>query len=176
MGYEEVMYIHPDIEEFVQQLEASAKCKLNFPAEVKELLQIISQAGMANDFNELTFQAKFIVKTQEVMKRIGPGADGFQKLSGEFQSNVKKVLEILNKFISRAPDNIKRKFNSLFITTETECFNRFLKLLYDFSIIKNWQLDGGLLPAGLKPAFSDQQYNQKNSEHISVLQYTLAIP
>jgi hypothetical protein len=135
-----------DIKNFMNELEVYAKRKLNYPVEVGELLQIVMQTGLAGEFEDLIFQAKFLVRTQEVMKRIGPDADGFEKLSAEFQSSMKKSIDCLNLFIEKAPSDVARKLTEMFIIIETDSFDRLMKLFSDLSWMKNWQVDGKSLP------------------------------
>jgi hypothetical protein len=144
------MNIRPDMKDFIDELEIYAKRKLNYPVEVGELLQIVIQTGLVGEFEDLIFQAKFLVRTQEIMKRIGPGMDGFEKLSTEFQSGVKKSINFLNMLVERAPSDAARKLTDMFIVMETDCFNRLMKLFSDLSYIKNWQVDGKPLPYEMK--------------------------
>ena len=83
------MNVRLEMKDFIDELEIYAKRKLNYPVEVGELLQIVMQTELVAEFEDLIFQAKFLVRTQEIMKRISPGMDGFEKLSTEFQSSVK---------------------------------------------------------------------------------------
>jgi hypothetical protein len=140
------MNIRPDIAEFVAELEVFGKRKLNYPLEVGEILQIVVQTGLAGEFEELTFQAKFLTRTQDVMKQIGHEALGFEKLSTEFQSGIKKSLDVLKMLIGRAGTEITQKYSDAFFTMETESFTRLMKLYSDLSWIKNWQIDGKPLP------------------------------
>jgi hypothetical protein len=140
------MDVLPDMKDFIDELEIYAQRKLNYPVEVGELLQIVMQAKLINEFEGLIFQAKFLLRTQEIMKRIGPGMDGFEKLSTEFQSSMKKSIDFLNLLVERAPSDVARKLTDTFIVTETDSLNRFMKLLSDLSWIKNWQVDGKPLP------------------------------
>ncbi len=91
------------IKNFIEELEVFAEQKLNYPAEIGELLQIVIDTGMTKEFNDLIFKAKFLVRTREIMKRIGPGMDGFEKLSSEFQSGVKEADSIFNMVVERTP-------------------------------------------------------------------------
>ncbi len=120
-----------------------------------------------DEFEELIFQAKFLVRTQEVMKRIGPGADGFEKLSTEFQSSVQKSVDALKILIDRAPEEISRKFTNNFFTRETESFDRLMKLMFDLSWIKNWQVDGKPLPYEVKPSLASSIQDDAKLQLIS---------
>ena len=146
------MTIRPDIAEFVANLEAFCKGKLNYPSEVGELLQIVVQTGLISEFEELIFQAKFLVRTQVVMKKNGREAEGFEKLSTEFQSGIKKSIDLLKILIVRAPTDVAKKYSDVFLAMETESFAYLMKLYSDLSWIKNWQIDGKPLPYETKPS------------------------
>jgi hypothetical protein len=159
------MNVRRDMKDFIDELEIYAKRKLNYPAEVGELLQIVMQTGLVGEFEGLIFQAKFLVRTQEIMKRIGPGMDGFEKLSTEFQSSVKKSIDSLNMIVERAPSDIARKLTDTFIVMETDSFSRLMKLFSDLSWIKRWQVDGKPLPYETKSAVMlDYQDGTKEKE------------
>jgi hypothetical protein len=159
------MNVHLDMRDFIDELEVYAKRKLNYPVEVGELLQIVMQTGLVSEFEGLIFQAKFLVRTQEIMKRIGPGMDGFEKLSTEFQSSVKKSIDFLNVLMERAPSDVARKLTDTFIVMETDSFSRLMKLFSDLSWIKRWQVDGKPLPYETKSAvILDYQDGTKEKE------------
>jgi hypothetical protein len=144
------MNIRPDIAEFVADLEVFSKRKLNYPLEVGEILQITIQTGLTNEFEELIFQTKFLVRTQDVMNQIGSEAQGFEKLSMEFQSSVKKSVDLLKMLVGRTAADVMQKYSDTFFAMEAESFARLMKFYSDLSWIKNWQIDGKPLPYGTK--------------------------
>jgi hypothetical protein len=146
MGNEGMMTIRPDIKVFLAQMERDARRTLNCPAEVGELLQIVVQTGLSDDFDELIFQAKFLVRSREVMSRIGSGADGFEKLSTEFQSSMKKSVDALKNLIRRAPEDVAQKFNESFLARNTKSLENLMDLFSDLQSVKNLQNDGIALP------------------------------
>lgn len=154
------MNVRPDMKDFINKLEVYAKRELNYPEEVGELLQIVMQTGLVCEFEDLIFQAKFLVKTQEIMKRNGPRTHGFEKLSTEFQSSVKKSIDFLHLLMERAPSDVARKMTETFLAMETDSFNRLMKLFSDFSHIKNWYIDGKPMPYETK---SDVKSNLQNT-------------
>jgi hypothetical protein len=144
------MTLRPDIAEFIADLEMFANRKLNYPLEVGELIQIVIQMGRTGEFEDLIFQAKFLVQSKDLLKRIGSGTQGFQNISREFQSSVQKSADILKILVDGAPIEIVQQFTKVFLFTETESFNRLIKLLSDLSWIKNWKVDGRQLPYEIK--------------------------
>jgi hypothetical protein len=159
------MNVRRDMKDFIDELEIYAKRKPNYPVEVGELLQIVMQTGLVGEFEGLIFQAKFLVRTHEIMNRIGPGMDGFEKLSTEFRSSVKKSIDFLNMLVERAPSDVAQKLTDMFIVMETDSFSRLMKLFSDLSWIKRWQVDGKPLPYETKSAVMlDYQDGTKEKE------------
>ena len=144
------MNVHLDMKDFIDELEMYAKRKLNYPEEVEELLKIVMQTGLVGEFESLIFQARFLVKTNEIMERIGPGTNGFEKIWMEFQSSMKKSIDSLKMIVERSPSDVNRKLTGMFIVMETDSFGRLMKLFSDLSWIKKWQVDGKLLPNEMK--------------------------
>ncbi|RPI05356.1 MAG: hypothetical protein EHM64_06860 [Ignavibacteriae bacterium] len=140
------MTIRPDITAFVRDLELYSKHRLNYPLEVSELLQIVVQTGIIDEFEEVIFISKFLVRAQEVLKRIGHETEGFNKLSAEFQSNIKRMMNLLNSFAGRADEALSQKYASIFLTPDIENVDRLVRLCSDLSWVKNWQIDGKPLP------------------------------
>ena len=140
------MKIRPDIAEFVANLEVFGKRKMNYPMEIGEILQIAFQTGMTKEFEELIFQAKFLIRTRDVMKHIGYETEGFEKLSTEFQSGLKKSMDSLKMLVGSAAEDVTQKYYNTFFAMETESFDRLMKLYSDLTWIKNWQIDGKPLP------------------------------
>jgi hypothetical protein len=140
------MNVCPDIAEFIANLEAFGKRKMNYPMEVGEILQIAFQTGLTNEFEDLIFQAKFLVRTREVMQHIGCEAEGFEKLSTEFQAGVKKSMDLLKMLIGRATGDVTQIYSGSFFAMDSESFDRLMKFYTDLSWIKNWQIDGKPLP------------------------------
>jgi hypothetical protein len=153
-----------DINEFIRQLAAYAGRKLNYPIELGELLGIVEKSGATDDFEELIFQAKFLVKSKEIMRRIGPDTEGYERLSTEFQTSVEKAVDRLKLLVARASPEISQKHFSGFLSRETDGFDSFLNLASDFRWVKNWQLDGLPLPYDRKTHREPEQENAGEKE------------
>jgi hypothetical protein len=135
---------HSEIAAFLDQVEKYSKRSFFFRDELSLLLEIVSLNGKESVFADLIFQAKFAVKTREVMKRIGQEADGFEKLATEFQSSVTQSIDLLRKLVEG--DKEEDEFGRKFLSVEPNSFERFMELLTDLNCIKNWQIDGKPLP------------------------------
>ncbi len=140
------MIINPMIDEFILRLENSTKQGLNFPLEIKIMLQIVFQTGLTNEFEELIFTSKFVIKTHELINRVGCEAEGYEKLSNEFKSAIEKTKILVKTIVDRGEDDIIENFNKKFLKQNQQLSNDILKLCKDLSVIKNWKLDGNILP------------------------------
>ena len=144
MGNEEIMTIPHTIKTFIIHLEQFANRKFEYSNEISELLNIAEQNDRLELLEDLIFQAKFAVKTQDVMKRIGPGSEPFEKLASEFQHSIRLSMELIQQLVGSS--EVEEKFNNEYLRTETESFSKLLKLLSELLWLKNWQVDGRPLP------------------------------
>jgi len=161
------MKVRPDIAEFIASIEVFGGRKLYYPSEISELLQIAFESESTNEFEDLIFQAKFLTRTQEVMKKIGYEAEGFDKLSAEFQSGLTRARDLLKLLLGRTSADVTRKYSEMFFTLEIEGLSRLMKLYSDLSWIKNWQIDGKPLPYErklLKTILDHEPVNQQINE------------
>ena len=139
------MATRPEVEQFVRDLELYAKHRLSFPAEIAQFISLI-HAKNSEVFEDAIFHAKFAVKSQEIMKRIGPDGEGYDKLSAEFRASVEKTSTLLKTLVKESPDELKLHMVKTFFEMNPEAFQHFMGLLVDLSWIKNWQVDGRPLP------------------------------
>jgi len=132
------------ISTFLDELELSSGHQCTYPDAVSLILERAWIENKTKIFDDLIFHAKFIVKTREVMNRIGQKAEGYEKLASEIQTSVDYAIKLIRILIESTEQ--KEEFEKQFFLIETESFSRFIKLLSDLSLIKNWQIDGKPLP------------------------------
>jgi hypothetical protein len=147
------MDIHDSIKIFIQRVESFAGKKFIFPNEVALLFESALKSKKHGVFNELLFHAAAVAKTQDVMKRIGSGTDGYEKLAAEFQSNAQRVTALVREIIQQAEH--EQAFEKQFLVFETDSFLRLIQLCSDLRLIKNWEVDGQPLPT--LEIFAEQQ-------------------
>jgi hypothetical protein len=138
--------LHPSSKQFIDDLQQYSGRTLAFPQEIGFLVDQTRERGMEQLFLDVIFHAKFATKTKEVMSRIGPGVDGYDKLSVEFQTSIEKVSTLLKTIVKESSDEIKRHFVEDFFSLDQASFSRFTGLLEDLSWVKNWEVDGKSLP------------------------------
>jgi hypothetical protein len=131
---------------FIRDLQNYSNSKLFFPAELELLVRESIVRKLGQPLMDAAFHAKFVVKTQEVMKRIGPNADGFDKLAAEFQASLEKATALVKTIVKEADEEAKKKFVQTFFPMDSESFANLMKLLSDLAWMKNWENDGKQIP------------------------------
>ena len=139
------------ISEFLTLLETDGKGPVDNREAVMLLLEQ-AERGLAQPFLDACFHAKFLVRSQDVMRRIGRGADGFDQIAVEFQSGVERTMTLLRTIVKEAPTERRDHFLHEHVRPEGEAFARFLSLCTDLARIKNWEVDGRPLPFVAAPS------------------------
>jgi hypothetical protein len=133
---------------FVKAVEESSRKKLRFSTETALLLEIAATQNLSAAFEEAMFDAKFLTKTRNVMQRIGPGGEGYDKLASEFQSSVEKCSALLRSIAEHGSHDFGQEFVDTFLVIDQGGLENLLGLCADLSSIKNWQVDGKVMPFG----------------------------
>jgi hypothetical protein len=136
----------PEILHFLDELEAFAHRDLPHRHEVGVLLQRAKEPQNTPLFEDLIFIAKFVSKTSEVMRRIGPSAEGYQKLATEFKDNAQRASALVKTLLKEGDRDLRQQFTESYFGLDQKSFARLLDLLADLSWVKNWRVDGKPLP------------------------------
>lgn len=137
-------------EEFLVILEDEGKRPLNQREALGLLLDRASE-GMEQVFLDACFQAKFLVRAQEVMRRIGRNGEGFDKMAAEFQAGVERTTGLLRTLVKDAPEPLRHRITKEYLQLQPEALQRFLGLCADLARVKNWEVDGRPLPFAPEP-------------------------
>ncbi|MCU0454616.1 MAG: hypothetical protein MUE68_13260 [Bacteroidetes bacterium] len=133
------------VQEFLTMLESDGKGPLSDREALTLLVQRAAE-GLSQPFLDACFHAKFLVRSQEVMRRIGRGAEGFDLMAAEFQAGVERTTTLLRTVVKEAPAESRDRFVREYLQTDRGSFSRFLSLCNDLTRIKNWEVDGRPLP------------------------------
>lgn len=140
------MTVRPETLDFIRELERSANHALSFPDDVGHLLETARRHHTMEVFEEAVFLAKFITQSTGVMKRIGPDADGYDKLSSEVQAGIQKASSLLKRISESCPNNVVQRQSTMFFAMSHETLERLMRLFADLTLVKNWVLDKKPLP------------------------------
>lgn len=140
------MALHAETDQFIRDLERFSNRKLSYPVDVGHFLEAARQSQKTSVFEEAIFLSKFVTRSLAVMQRIGTDGEGYDKLSSEFQVNLQKTASLLKILWEGTPDEVKRNQENLFFSLTEDSLDRFVKLVADLALVKNWVLDGKPLP------------------------------
>jgi hypothetical protein len=135
------MTIGPEASSLVETIQNFSQNKLRRSADLAVLIDQAYKKKKEEPLSELSFLAKFIWNTFTVMKRIGKGSEGYDKLSFQFNENIEKASTLLRLIMKESPDDIKQRFVTTYFAKTAEGFQSLLDLLHDLSWLKNWQID-----------------------------------
>lgn len=140
------MALRSETEQFITALELSANKKFRFREEIGLLLDEARRRGTMQVFEDLAFFAKFLSKSYDLMKRIGPDGEGYDKVAGEFRSTMEKSSTLLKTLVKETPDEVKRKFSQKFFGFDQESLSFLMSFMKEFAWVKNWMVDDKELP------------------------------
>lgn len=140
------MVLSPETVRFVKELEAYSSRKLLYRDEVSQLVELARSSNRMQVFEDAVFLSKFITKASEVMKRIGPQGEGFDKMATEFRESVEKADALIKTLVKDSSDEIKNHFLQKFFGMDQAGLTEFLGFLRDLAWVKNWMVDGKPLP------------------------------
>ncbi len=135
------MEISSTTSDLLQALEQFAQKPLSRRSEMAQLIELTSRHRLERTLEELSFYAKFCHKAYGLMQRIGAGAEGYEKLSGEFAANVQKCKDLLASILRSAPDGVRLHFETHVLAVTPQAFANLLDLFADLSWYKNRLLD-----------------------------------
>lgn len=125
------MEIQLEISKFIDEIENSKAWKFYFPIEIKQLLQIAIKMERISEFERLISLSKSLIKIQEIIKRIGPAAEGYNKLEVEYHKGVKEVNTLLHTLIITS--EMEKEFESKFLVDNSESYAHLMIFLSDLS-------------------------------------------
>jgi len=137
----DVVILSPETEEFLRQLDGLSNNSLIHRNEVSILLELSGRHDRKTQLAELAFGAKFCWNLFSVMKRIGPGAKGYEHLMSEYNENVVKVISSLKGLLGPSPDEVRKQFEEKFFINTQTSLQAQIELFHDISWIKNWSID-----------------------------------
>ena len=117
-----------------------------YPRELGFLIENCRSGALVLAFEDAIFHAKFVVKSQEILRRIGPQGDGADKLRSEMETSLEKSITLVKTMVKEAPENVKRHFGEMFFAMTPGALSNTMNFLVDLSMVKNWVLDGHPLP------------------------------
>lgn len=108
------------------------------------LLEIADLHSQQQLLDDLAFSAKFIVKSFDLMQRIGKDGNGYEKIAGEFSAQISKSQSLLKKMLEPADALTKAHFGGNYLEMNTLTLENLMQLFHDLSWYKNYRIDHAL--------------------------------
>jgi hypothetical protein len=124
-------------------LERYSGGKLSRQNDLGTLLELGKRQDLSAVLADLSFHAKFVSNAYRIAQRIGPGAEGYEKLSHELNAGIVTVTSLARTLLDHAEESVRQRFLAAYLEATPECLSGLLALCYDLSWYKNWMLDRG---------------------------------
>jgi hypothetical protein len=105
------------------------------------LLETAQHHSLQTSMDDLAFLSKFLIKSFELMKRIGKGGEGYDKLEKEFTVQTERSRAIISLILEKADPMTQTHFRETYLSMETISLQNLMQLFHDLSWYKNYQLD-----------------------------------
>ena len=125
---------------FIDEVNTFSDKKLNNSEDLEILIVLAEEKGKKNEFLELIFFSKFVIKLYRILKKGTPGSEEHNKVKEEFSIHVEKTKELLSFFVS-LDERSTEIFIGKYFSNTTESFDKLLDLLNDLAWVKNWHID-----------------------------------
>ncbi|MEO8446397.1 MAG: hypothetical protein ABI528_02820 [bacterium] len=107
--------------------------------EVTTLLEISKAEEMNVQFRQLIFSAKYVNGLKNVLANRAINKDQYmEKIFGEFNNNIQKVVSILDEMTAQSKENVRKFFNDKYFLMNHESIANTMELIEDLSICKEY--------------------------------------
>ena len=127
-------------ESLFAEVSAAAAGKLSHPESLRALIDV-AVPDHATALHAIGFSAKFLVKTWNVMRRLGSEDPAREQLKIVFQEELDGVRTKISDLASLMPADDRQILEAKFLTLSSAAFVDLLALLQDLSWLKNIEID-----------------------------------
>lgn len=105
------------------------------------LLEMTQQHSLQASLDDLAFSSKFLIKSFDLMKRIGKGGEGYDKLEKEFTVQTERSRTLIAQIVEKADPMTMSHFRGTYLSLEPISLENVMQLFHDLSWYKNYQID-----------------------------------
>jgi hypothetical protein len=135
------MTIRPTTKTLLSEINALSGKTLKRSMDLGVLLEIADLHSQQQLLEDLAFSAKFIVKSFELMQRIGKDGNGYEKIAGEFSVQINKSQSMLKQMLEPADAMTKAHVTGNYLEMNTLTLENLMQLFHDLSWYKNYRID-----------------------------------
>ena len=127
--------------ELLEAVEALSANTLKRRNDLGILIGLAERNDARHTLDDLAFSAKFVVNVHGIMKRIGPGGEGYDKLGAEFSVHIEKATGLTGSLLASAPSSVQEQFAEAYFALTPAGLQNLLALFHDLAWYKNWLID-----------------------------------
>ncbi|MBI2428320.1 MAG: hypothetical protein HYV29_05900 [Ignavibacteriales bacterium] len=125
----------------ISEINAASGNTLQRSMDLGALLETAHQNSLHDILNDLAFSAKFLIKSFDLMKKVGKGGEGYDKLESEFTSQIKKSHALISQLLEKSDAMTKAHFTGTYLSMDTIAMQNLMQLFHDLSWYKNYLID-----------------------------------
>jgi len=125
---------------FLEDVEKYTTNVIQHKADIKLLIDAVAKSGKNEEFEQLTFTAKYISGMMRVLKSAPgiPEVTTVDHVKKDLNENIKKGIDQLKEIISTADEKVKLHFEETFFTLTTQSFTNITGLFSDLESVKKY--------------------------------------
>ncbi len=134
------MNVNLNDQNFLNEVENYTGSLLQKKEDVKRIINLVVAQKKEENFEELTFTAKYICGMMRVIKTAPgiPEVNSIEHIKGDLSDNIKKGVEQLKQLISAGSETEKNYFDQTYFTLSAQNFTNLSSLFSDLESVKKY--------------------------------------
>ncbi|KAB2924589.1 MAG: hypothetical protein F9K22_06145 [Bacteroidetes bacterium] len=133
------MTLSPTTRALLSDIAAASAGRLQRSMDLGTLIELSVQRSLPSALDDLAFSAKFLTKSFELMKRIGKGGEGYDRLEQEFAAQMEKARAAITGLTAGSP--AEPHFSATYLSMDTDALQNVMQLFHDLGWYKNYRID-----------------------------------
>lgn len=135
------MILSQKTKSLLSEISSSSGNRLMRSMDLGTLIELAHQQSLTGVLDDLAFAAKFLSKSFDLMKKVGKGGEGYDKLETEFSAQMKKSHALINQLLEKSDAMTKAHFAQTYLSMDTVSLQHLMQLFHDLSWYKNYLID-----------------------------------
>ena len=135
------MTLSQPTKDLLSQINTLSGSTLKRSMDLGVLLELAHRQSLQPMLDDLAFSSKFVVKSVELMKRIGEGGEGYDKIAQEVSAQTEKCRTIIARLLDGAEAMTQSHMQGTYLSMDTVSLQNLMQLFHDLRWYKNYQMD-----------------------------------
>jgi len=125
---------------FLDEVEEYTSGKLKRRDDIQKLIEVVISNGKAEEFESLTFTAKYISGLLRVLKSAPgiPKVNSIDHVKNDLSENMKKGIELMKEIILSGDENFRKYFDDTYLSLSPQNFSNLSQLFSDLDSVKKY--------------------------------------